>query len=96
MIVATPITAKAKKISFRKYYSEGETLAELNVDLIKLITDYILEEDDPQVIKEAVDVIRHITSVFAASDILKFVIMYEDMNSRLFNFLVKSIHTVYN
>lgn len=95
MTKTSPIPSR-DKLGYRRYYASGNDLMKLNIQLIETISKYAMSQTDPQVSKEVMDVINHITTVTKAEEILKYVIMYEFTDQETFNFLIKSITTVYN
>jgi hypothetical protein len=95
MVKSLPITRR-DRLAYRKYYSTGEELLKLNMKLITTISNYALSQNNPQIVKECMEVVQHTTQAKKAEDILKFVIMYDFTEQELFNFLIKSITEVYH
>lgn len=80
---------------FVRHYASGQPFFKLNMELIKRISDYALNQIDPQVTKEAVDVINYITTAATGEGILRYAIS-KDINTELQEFLIKTITNQYN
>lgn len=90
------IQTSSRSVSYRRYYAKGETLININMQIIKTITAYVLAQHDPQVTKEAVDVIQAISTSKSGEEVLRYVISYNNMNNQLENFLISTITKAYN
>lgn len=95
MSKTSPIPSR-DRLAYRRYYASGNDLMKLNVELIETISKHAISQSNPQTMKEVMTVINYITTAKKAEDILRYVIMYEFTDQDTFNFLVKSITTVYN
>ena len=80
----------------RKYYSKGLVLSSVHISLIREITTYLLNQINPQVTKEGVEVINFISTATSGEDVLKYIIMYENMNEDLSDFLIMTTTALYS
>jgi hypothetical protein len=80
---------------YKRYYTSKEPFVILSMRLINQISLYSLNQTNPQVTKEAVEVIQAITTAVTGEDVLRHVIEKKDINPELEHFLISLITNAY-